>query len=287
MTAFSEISVVDVEAYWNRRPCNIRHSPRTPGTREYFDDVEVRKYFVESHIPSFAQFERWKGKGVLEIGCGIGTDAINFARAGAKYTAVDLSEQSVELCRHRFRLYGLDGRFYRGNAEELSAYVPVGPYDLIYSFGVIHHTPHPERVLDQLKMYCHPETELRFMLYSKWSWKVAWIIASAGRGALWRLDELVARNSEAESGCPVTYCYSHRGVRRLMKDFLVTEIRKDHIFPYKINKYVKYEYEMLPYFRALPKPWFRWLEQQLGWHTLVVAKPGAWVGTSLARSEAC
>ena len=86
-----------VREYWDRRPCNIRHSPKPVGTREYFDEVEARKYFVEQHIPNFAQFEKWRGKRVLEIGCGIGTDSINFARAGADLTVVELSERSVEI----------------------------------------------------------------------------------------------------------------------------------------------------------------------------------------------
>lgn len=109
-------TVEDVRAFWDRRPCNIRHSPREVGTREYFDEVERRKYFVEPHIPGFAQFDRWKGKKVLEVGCGIGTDAANFARAGADYAAIDLSEVSVEMARRRFALFGLHGQFVHGNS---------------------------------------------------------------------------------------------------------------------------------------------------------------------------
>ena len=75
-----------VEAYWNARPCNVRHSPKPVGSREYFDEVEQRKHFVEYHIPGFAQFERWRGKRVLEVGCGIGTAAVNFARVAAPTT---------------------------------------------------------------------------------------------------------------------------------------------------------------------------------------------------------
>src|SRR5713226_1356279 len=106
-TQISPITVV--RDFWNRRPCNIRHSTKPVGTKEYFDEVEKRKYFVEPHIPAFAQFERWRGKRVLEIGCGIGTDAVNFARAGALYTGVELSQTSLELTKKRFEVFGLKG----------------------------------------------------------------------------------------------------------------------------------------------------------------------------------
>jgi SAM-dependent methyltransferase len=268
-------SVIDqVRAYWSRRPCNIRHSTKPVGTREYFDEVEERKYFVEPHIPAFADFARWRGKKVLEIGCGIGTDSINFARAGADVTVVDLSHESLEVCVKRFEVFGLTANFYEGDAEHLGEFVPVEKYDLVYSFGVIHHTPHPERVMEQLKQYCKPETELRLMLYTKWSWKVLWIILTYGHGAIWKSDELVSRYSEAQEGSPVTYYYSFRGVRWLLRDaYDIVNIHKDHIFPYRIDKYVKYEYLWVWYFRWLPTPWFAWLEHRLGWHTLITARP--------------
>lgn len=267
-------SVIDqVRAYWNRRPCNIRHSTKPVGTREYFDEVEARKYFVEPHIPKFADFERWRGKKVLEIGCGIGTDSINFARAGADVTVIDLSDESIALCKKRFEVFGLKSNFYSGDAEDLSELVPVEKYDLVYSFGVIHHTPHPEKVFEQLKQYCKPDTELRIMLYSKWSWKAFWIIFGYGKGAVWKADELVRIYSEAQTGSPVTYSYSFSGVRRLMRDFKVEKISKDHIFPYQIEKYVKYDYQWMWYFRWMPLPLFKWLERRLGWHTLIWARP--------------
>src|SRR5579863_920397 len=122
MSDFSQITVDQVRSYWDQRPCNIRHSPKPVGSREYFDEVEARKYFVEHHIPRFAEFERWRGKKVLEIGCGIGTDSISFARNGAQVTSVDLTEKSLEVARQRARVFGLEDRirFIQADAEKLS-----------------------------------------------------------------------------------------------------------------------------------------------------------------------
>lgn len=265
-------TIDEVRQYWNRRPCNIRHSRAEVGTRSYFDEVEARKYFVEPHIPGFAQFERWRGRKVLEIGCGIGTDSINFARHGARVTVIDVSNESLALCRKRFAEYGLTARFYQGNAEQLDRIVPVEQYDLVYSFGVIHHTPDPAQVLDKIKKYMGPQSEIRLMLYSKWCWKTAWIVLRYGKARFWKAARLIAEHSEAQTGCPVTYTYTFNELRNgLLKDYAIQSVRKDHIFPYVIGKYVNHEYERVWYFRWLPAPVFRALERLLGWHTLVVA----------------
>jgi 2-polyprenyl-3-methyl-5-hydroxy-6-metoxy-1,4-benzoquinol methylase len=272
--AFARVPIETVKKFWDDRPCNIHHSPAEVGTRQYFDEVEARKYFVEPHIPRFAQFERWQGKKVLEIGCGIGTDTINFARHGALVTAVELSEKSLEISRQRAEVYGLQDRirFYLGNAEELTSFVPIEPYDLIYSFGVIHHTPHPDQVVVQIRHYMQPGSTVKIMVYHRYSWKVLWILLTYGKGRFWRLDELLARHSEAQTGCPITYIYSPGEVQRLLDGFEITEMWVDHIFPYRITDYVQYRYVKEWYFRCLPQPLFRWLERHFGWHLCVTAR---------------
>ena len=272
---FETVPVERVQEYWNRRPCNIRHSPKAVGSREYFDEVEARKYFVEPHIPRFAEFEKWRGQKVLEIGCGIGTDTINFARHGAFVAAVDLSEKSLDIARHRAEVFGLRDsiRFYQGSAEELRSVAPVDSFDLIYSFGVIHHTPHPERVLDELVYFARLGTTLKIMVYYRYAWKVFSVVLKEGKGQFWRAAEILARNSEAQTGCPVTYTYSRRTARELVErgGFRVTDMRVDHIFSYVVSEYTQYRYVKAVPFRWLPSPAMRQLEKWLGWHLCLTA----------------
>ncbi len=271
--SFKDVNIHSVRSYWNERPCNIRHSQDEIGTRSYFDEVEKRKYFVEPHIPAFADFQRWKGKKVLEIGCGIGTDTINFARAGAIVTAVDLSEESLRIAELRARTFGLDHiRFYQANAEALTSTVPVERYDLIYSFGVIHHTPHPESVMEQIRRYMDKDSTLKIMVYNRHSWKVFWILATYGKGALHKIDRLIAKHSEAQTGCPVTYAYTRNTVQQLLKGFTITDLQIDHIFPYAIPAYKNYKYEKTWYFKWIPDALFHWMEKRWGWHLCVTGR---------------
>jgi SAM-dependent methyltransferase len=275
--SFNEVSIERVREYWDRRPCNLRHSPAPLGTREYFDQVEARKYFVEPHIPAFAQHAAWAGKRVLEIGCGLGTDTINFARAGARVTAVDVSPRSLDLARRRAEVFGLERRidFHEADAERLSETVAPGEYDLVYSFGVIHHSPRPDRVLDQIRRhYMGPRSTLKLMVYHRWSWKVLGLLFSEAHGAVWRLDDAIARSSEAQTGCPVTYTYTPHSARALLArhGFRVDELFVDHIFPYRVDDYVQYRYVKSLPFRWLPPAVMRGLERRLGWHLCVTAR---------------
>lgn len=275
---FADVSIASVRDYWDRRPCNLRHSPAPVGSREYFDEVEQRKYMVEPHIPGFAGFARWAGRRVLEIGCGLGTDTVNFARAGAQVTAVDLSARSLDLARQRADLFGLADRisFVEADAERLSDFLRPEAYDLVYSFGVIHHSPHPDRILrDVRRHFCGPETTLKVMVYHRWSWKVLGIVAGEAHGALWRMDEAVARHSEAQTGCPVTYTYSRRSGREMLESagFDVTHVEVDHIFPYRVADYVQHRYVRALPFRWWPAPAMRALERHLGWHLCLTARP--------------
>ena len=253
-------TIDDVKKFWNDRPCNVRHSKKEVGTKSYFDEVEKKKFFVEPHIKSFSHFNEWNGKKVLEIGCGMATAGINFARYGADYTGVELSKESLELAKKRFEVYNQRGNFYEGNSEDLSDFLPLDKYHLIYSWGVIHHTPHPEKVINQISNYLAKDGVFKLMIYSSDSWKNYMI--SIG------LDQ-----PEAQYGCPVAYTYTEDEVYELLGDqFDVLSIERDHIFPYQIEPYKKGEYIKEPWFETMPNEMFEVLEKKLGWHLLITAK---------------
>ena len=252
------VTIEEVKKYWDDRPCNVRHSQKDIGTKEYFDEVERKRYTAEPHIPLFADFESYKGKKVLEVGCGMATEGINFAIQGAEYTGTDLSEESLELAKKRFEVYNKEGRFYAGNSEELTSFVPVETYDLIYSFGVIHHSPHPEKIISEIKKYMNKDSTLKIMLYASESWKNYMIEAGYDQ-------------PEAQYGCPIAYTYTKDEVRELLDGFDVT-IEQNHIFPYQIEPYKRGEFLKQPWFESMPDGIFEVLKKNLGWHLLITAK---------------
>src|SRR5678815_1493555 len=116
---------------------------------------------------------------------------------------------------------------------------------------------------------------VKIMVYNRWSWKVLWILFVYGKGQFWKIDRLVAKYSEAEAGCPITYTYSRVQGRRLLEDhgFRVVETKINHIFCYSIPEYATYEYRKVWYFRWMPKPVFTFLERTLGWHLCLTTIP--------------
>ena len=253
------VTIEEVKKFWNDRPCNIKHSSKEIGTKEYFNEVERKKFFVEPHILKFTEFPQWKNKKVLEVGCGLGTVGINFALNGSDYTGVELSKESLEIVKKRFEVYNQSGKFYLGNAEELSSFVPIETYDLIYSFGVIHHSPHPEKIVSQIKKYMNGNSVLKIMIYAKDSWKNYMIDAG--------LDQ-----PEAQYGCPIANTYTKQDVVELLDGYEVLSIEQDHIFPYQIESYKRGEYIKQPWFDVMPTEMFETLEKNLGWHLLITAK---------------
>jgi SAM-dependent methyltransferase len=253
-------NIDDVKEFWDRNPCNAHHSSASVGTKTYFEDIEKRRYFVHPHVREFAGFSRWDKSDVLEVGFGIGIDAINFARHGANYTGVELSSESLKIAQKNFDLFNLPRTLIEGNAEFLTEYFPENSFDMVYSCGVLHHTPNPAKAIEQIRSVLRPNGELRLMLYAKNSWKS--IMISAG------LDQ-----PEAASGCPLAQQYTRDEAITLLDGFQIVSMEQRHIFPYDVKEYRNHNYVKVPWFEAMPQKMFEALERNLGWHLLIVAKP--------------
>jgi SAM-dependent methyltransferase len=209
------VTVTDeVRQYWQRETCGTAVAGSQPGTRAYFDEIERYRYTVEPYVRDFAEFPRWSGRRVLEIGVGAATDFVNFGRCGAKLSGVDLTPAAVEHAQQRLALEGLEADVRVANAERL----PFGDdsFDLVYSFGVIHHAEHPERLVREARRVLVPAGEARVMLYGLRSW-VAYRVMVGGilRALKHRrlpptsLREAVASNMES----PGTQAYTRREVQ--------------------------------------------------------------------------
>ena len=275
MTTLKRGTLEEVRDFWNARPCNIRHSTAPVGTLEFFQQVSDKKFKVESHKLEFLNLDSVKGKRILELGCGMGTDAVKFAEAGAHVVCVDLTPAAIDLCKKNFEVRGLSGEFFCGNIEELHTFLPssyLESFDLVYSFGVIHHTPNPSKAVEEVSRFLKKGGEFRFMVYSRFSYKLFWLMNLHNQWSMGSMDSIIQQYSEAQSGCPVTYTFTFDEVKTLLGDgFTIQTIWKDHIFKYDIPSYVKGGYDIDKAFEGCSPEFLKDMEKELGWHTLCVA----------------
>ena len=158
MSATNPVRKEDVKGFWEREACGER----------YGEDQDRIRYELEPEILRFAGFESTAGKRVLKIGVGMGADFLRWVRAGAIATGVDLTDRAVELTNARLASEGLHGDVQVADAETLP--FPDGSFDIVYSWGVLHHTPNPAQALAEAQRVLAPGGELRIMLYHRRSW---------------------------------------------------------------------------------------------------------------------
>jgi len=157
----------DVRRYWNSQPCGTQFTKITPGSHNFFEEVTRFRYQTQPFMEELCKFKEFSGKKLLEIGCGLGTDLLQFAQNGALVTGVDLTENSVSLAKKRFELYGQQGEFMVSDAENLP--FAENSFDVVYSFGVLHHTPNTQKSIDEVYRVLKPQGKIVIMLYHKHS----------------------------------------------------------------------------------------------------------------------
>jgi ubiquinone/menaquinone biosynthesis C-methylase UbiE len=154
-----------VKRFWEDEACGER----------YGDEQDRMRYELEPEIIPFADFPSGAGKRVLEIGVGMGADFVRWARAGALATGVDLTERAVGITRDRLGNEGLTADVRVADAERLP--FADGEFDVVYSWGVLHHTPDLPAALREATRVLAPGGELKLMLYHRHSWVAgaAWV----------------------------------------------------------------------------------------------------------------
>ena len=153
-----------VKEHWEHDPCAIRYADETDGDFvNNFANVDRHVYELDYMRAGFADFAGARGKKVLEVGLGVGSDFLNWVRAGAKVSGVDLTQASVGLVRKRLASEHLNAQVIVGDAENLP--FPDAHFDLYYSWGVLHHTPDTRKAIAQAWRVLKPGGTLKLMLY--------------------------------------------------------------------------------------------------------------------------
>jgi SAM-dependent methyltransferase len=284
-----------VRAFWQANPCGVKFADAAPGTRRFYELVEAHRYTKEWHIPFAADFAGARGLKVLEIGCGLGTDGAQFAEAGADYTGVDLTEAAVELARKRFQLFDLEGKFQTADAEDLD--FADESFDLVYSHGVLHHTPETEKAIREIHRVLRPGGRVVVMLYHRGSYNyrvnisvlrragahlLKWepgvklvhritgepveslrehaMLLRTERGSYLKPAEFLSQNTDG-AGNPLARVYSRKEARELFKNFSEVNLKT-----YFLNK------RFIPLIgNLLPRSLETRLAARWGWHLWIYA----------------
>jgi Methylase involved in ubiquinone/menaquinone biosynthesis len=284
-----------VRQFWQENPCGTKFADAPPGSKRFYELVEAHRYEKEWHIPTAARFSETKGLRVLEIGCGLGTDGAQFAKAGADYTGVDLTDAAVKFAQRRFELFQLPGAFRTADAEKLD--FADDSFDVVYSHGVLHHTPDTAGAIREIYRVLKPGGRAVVMLYHRDSYNYRVNISILRRAGVRLLrwdggltlvhwltgepqealkeharrlkqehsylssDEFLSQNTDG-AGNPLARVYSRTQARELFRDFSTVEVRT-----YFLNK------RWLPIIGPmLPRSLESWLATRWGWHLWVYAQ---------------
>jgi 2-polyprenyl-3-methyl-5-hydroxy-6-metoxy-1,4-benzoquinol methylase len=255
---------------WGEDPCGAVYGREHEfGSREFFDEVERHRYQVYAPwMPEVMGFNDFAGARLLEVGCGMGTDLLQFARGGAHVTGVDLTQRSIQISQQHLDIYGERGDFAISDGESL----PFGDesFDVVYSNGVLHHTPDTAGAVREVHRVLRPGGQARVMLYHRGS-AAYWgdIILRHGvlKGELLRghsPEDIMSRHVEfnESGGRPLVKAYSRREARKLFSMFSEVRIQVEQLTRPEL------------YFvgRFIPEGMFRSLRRSVGWNVIVSAR---------------
>ena len=246
-----------VRAYWNDRIHDLEMTDKAPGTLEFFDDLDDYRFDKLAYLPQIIDFGGYRGQRLLEIGCGIGTDLVRFARGGARVTGVDLSETAVRMARQNMELRGLRGRVF-AIADGAALPVPSGTLDVVYAHGVLQYSADPRGIVTEALRVLKPGGTAIFMVYNRVSWLMA-------------LSKVMKVGLEHQDA-PGLHLYSIPEFEALVRGFSQVTIIPER-FPVKSRlhrgwKAAAFNGIFVGAFNAVPRAMVR----RFGWHLMAVCR---------------
>ena len=257
-----------VQNQWNQNPVGSQHAHASqPHTLDWFLEVERHRYEVYAPwMREVMEFTQHTGQDVLEIGGGIGTDLAQFAKDRARVTDIDLAAGHLQLAQENFRLRGLEGRFIHHDAETLP--FDAASFDVVYSNGVLHHTPNTSAVVREIHRVLRPGGRAIIMLYAENSlhyWrKLVWRFGIKQRLLdRFSMGEIMSRTVErsANEARPLVKVYTPQRARRLFDQFSRVEIVQRQMEPYELPDALQW---------ALGS-----IERRFGWNLIIKADKAA------------
>ena len=255
---------------WGSDPAGaVYGSQHEFGTREFFDEVERHRYQEYAPwMPEVMGFNDFAGQRLLEIGCGMGTDLLQFARGGAQVTGVDLTPRSIEISRSHLLLYGHAGQFALADCEQLP--FAAESFEVAYSNGVLHHTPDTAGAVGEIHRVLRPGGQARVMLYHRGSlayWSQVIVRYGVLRGEFLRgrsAADIMSKYVEFNEGGgrPMVKVYSRSEARKLFSMFSEVKVQVEQLMGS----------ELYLLGRLIPRNIFRRLQKSIGWNVIVSAR---------------
>ena len=249
-------STDDVRTYWNQHIHDLEITTHPVGTPGFFSDLDQYHFEKLHHLPRLVDFNGWRGKRVLEVGCGAGTDLARFARGGAIVTGVDLSASAIELARKNFEQQGLHADLREADGERLP--FADNTFDLVFAHGVVQYTPDGKQLVEECRRVLKPGGEAVFQVYNRVSWL----------NALSKLMKVPLEHEDA----PVLRKYSIGEFREMLRSFATVRIVEER-FPVKSRlhkgwKGLAFNTFFVGTFNALPRA----MVKRYGWHLLAFCR---------------
>jgi SAM-dependent methyltransferase len=245
-----------VRQYWNTRIHDLEMTTQPVGTLAFFDDLDAYRFDKLAYLPQVVDFSSYRGQRLVEVGCGIGTDLVRFARGGARVLGIDLSETAVRLAQANLASHGAQGSVVVGDGGRTP--LADASVDVFYAHGVLQYAAEPRRIVDEALRVLRPGGTAIFMVYNRLSWLMA----------LSRIMKVGLEHADA----PVLELYSIPEFERLIRGFRRTRIVPER-FPVKSRlhhgwKAAVYNGLFVGMFNALPRAAVR----RFGWHLMAICE---------------